>query len=212
MSTEAETDPRLLEILKTAGDEWGALGVALAAAAFTDPEVLIVRLRAAVGTPAEAADASVPDPADLRAVVDGLADMPMSVFTPEAFAAWCRVRAALGCDERPAAESEDGEPLPEGEYARVEILGHDSHTGWVTDSTRAGAPVMVIRDWDGHVIAEIPGTSLYRYVPLATPLKRPVTRAMLPPSRGGFDPEHEFADDYYEYGHDEDLDEGDDDD
>jgi hypothetical protein len=143
---ETETaDPRLLEILKTAGDEWGALGVALAAAAFTDPEVLISRVREIAGAP-----------------------------------------------------QEDAEPLPDGEYARVEILGHDSHTGWVTDSTRAGVPVMVVRDWDGRVIAEVPGGSLYRFVPLATPLKRPVTRAMLPSGRGGFDPEYEIGDDPYD--------------
>lgn len=65
------------------------------------------------------------------------------------------------------------EPLPEGEYARVEVMGHASHTGWVTESTRAGQPVMVIRDWDGQVVAEVPGHSLYRFLPLATPQKRP---------------------------------------
>lgn len=64
-------------------------------------------------------------------------------------------------------------PLPDGEYARVEIMGHDEHTGWVTEGTRAGQPVMVVSDWDGQVIAEVPGHSLYRFVPLATPLKRP---------------------------------------
>lgn len=64
-------------------------------------------------------------------------------------------------------------PLPAGEYARVELMGHNPHTGWVTDGVRAGAPVMVIRDWDGRVIAEAPGTSLYRFVPLPTPQKRP---------------------------------------
>lgn len=121
-----------------------------------------------------------------------------------ALAARVRVREveALPADQRPVGWDEkdsSAPPLPEGEYARVEILGHDSHTGWVTDSTRAGAPVMVIRDWDGRVIAEIPGQSLYRFVPLATPLRRPavepLTRAALPPSRGGFDPEYEFADD-----------------
>ena len=78
---------------------------------------------------------------------------------------------AGGADARP-----DAPPLPDGEYARVEILGHDSDTGWVTESTRAGQPVMVVRNWDGFVIAEVPGHSLYRFVPLATPLKRPEPR------------------------------------
>lgn len=81
-------------------------------------------------------------------------------------------------------------PLPEGEWARVEILGHDSHTGWVTERTRAGQPVMVISDWDGRVIAEIPGHALYRYVPLATPLKRPdpaPQRARITAGRSDYD-------------------------
>jgi DNA-binding XRE family transcriptional regulator len=72
-----------------------------------------------------------------------------------------------------AGPSQPDPSLPPGEYARVEIMGHDSETGWVTDGTRAGTPVMVVRDWDGRVVAEIPGASLYRYVPLPTPLRRP---------------------------------------
>ena len=75
--------------------------------------------------------------------------------------------------EVPAPEAKPGPALPEGEYARVEIMGHDYETGWVTEGTRAGAPVMVIRDWDGRVLREVPGHSLYQFIPLATPLKRP---------------------------------------
>ena len=71
------------------------------------------------------------------------------------------------------AEPEPEPPLPPGQFARVELMGHNPHTGWVTDGTRAGVPVMVISDWDGLVIAEAPGASLYRYVPLPTPQKRP---------------------------------------
>lgn len=63
--------------------------------------------------------------------------------------------------------------LPPGEYATVHIMGHDYETGWVTDGIRAGVPVLVIRDWDGRVLREVPGQSLYQFVPLATPLKRP---------------------------------------
>ena len=70
--------------------------------------------------------------------------------------------------------------LPDGEYARVEVMGHDQHTGWVSDGTRAGVPVLVVKDWDGRTIAEIPGGSLYRYVPLPTPLKRPEPQPALP--------------------------------
>ena len=77
----------------------------------------------------------------------------------------------------PAAERDPS--LPDGEYARVEIMGHDEHTGWVTESTRAGQPVMVIRGWDGLVIAEVPGHALYRFLPLPTPLRRPEPRAAI---------------------------------
>jgi hypothetical protein len=39
------TDPRLTEILRAAGDEWGPLGVALAAAQLTSADVLIQALQ-----------------------------------------------------------------------------------------------------------------------------------------------------------------------
>jgi hypothetical protein len=78
-------------------------------------------------------------------------------------------------------------PLPPGEYARVEIMGHDYHTGWVSDGERAGVKVMVIRDWDGRVLAEVPGQSLYKFVPLPTPLKRPDKRAAIEAPGGSDD-------------------------
>jgi hypothetical protein len=78
-----------------------------------------------------------------------------------------------GSGSEPATEAPPDPALPEGEYARVEIMGHDYHTGWVTERDRAGVRVLVIADWDGRVLAEVPGQSLYRYVPLPTPLKRP---------------------------------------
>jgi hypothetical protein len=86
-----------------------------------------------------------------------------------------RYHAALAAyvARNPAPPAPAEPPLPDGEYARVEVMGHDEHTGWVTKGGRAGVRVMVIRDWDGRTIAEVPGQSLYRFVPLATPLKRP---------------------------------------
>jgi hypothetical protein len=93
-------------------------------------------------------------------------------------------RALDGEVPGPEPEATPEPPLPDGEYARVEILGHDHHTGWVTESTRAGQPVMVVRDWNGLVIAEVPGHSLYRFVPLATLLKRPEPQAALPAGDG----------------------------
>jgi transcriptional regulator with XRE-family HTH domain len=88
----------------------------------------------------------------------------------------------------PAVETAVPEPpLPPGEYARVEIMGHDYHTGWVTERDRAGVRVLVIADWDSRVLAEIPGQSLYRYVPLPTPLKRPDERAAIEAPGGSDD-------------------------
>ena len=81
-------------------------------------------------------------------------------------------RKALDGEVPPPVEPEDP-ALPPGEWARVEIMGHDQVTGWVTGGMRAGVPVLVIRDWDGQVLREVPGQSLYQFVPLATPLKRP---------------------------------------
>jgi 8-oxo-dGTP pyrophosphatase MutT (NUDIX family) len=88
---------------------------------------------------------------------------------------------------RPAAPQADGPPLPEGEYARVEIMGHDYHTGWVTERDRAGVRVLAIADWDGRVLAEVPGQSLYKFVPLPTPLKRPDERAAIEAAGGSDD-------------------------
>jgi hypothetical protein len=77
----------------------------------------------------------------------------------------------------------------------VEIMGHDSVTGWVTDGTRAGVPVMIVRDWNGRVMREVPGQSLYQFFPLATPLRRPEPGplAALPAGEdGGYYPEGYF--------------------
>ena len=99
--------------------------------------------------------------------------------SPSLKAAWSRLGEVF---DPPAETPERPEPpaLPDGEYARVEVMGHDQHTGWVTDGTRAGVPVLVVKDWDGWTVAEIPGGSLYRYVPLPTPLKRPEPQPALP--------------------------------
>lgn len=96
-------------------------------------------------------------------------------------------RKALNGEVPPPFEPTPKIPaLPPGEYARVEIMGHDQVTGWVTDGTRAGVPVLVIRDWDGRVLREVPGQSLYQFVPLPTPLKRPDPVAALPGPASGW--------------------------
>jgi hypothetical protein len=87
--------------------------------------------------------------------------------------------------EAAADDTTVADPRPDGEYLRVEIMGHVIHTGWVTEGTRAGVAVLVIRDWDGRVIAEVPGQSLYRIVPLPTPLTRPEARQAITGSQIG---------------------------
>lgn len=49
MTEPKEYDERLMWLLKKAGEEWGAMGVALAAASLTDRQALIVRLQDEIG-------------------------------------------------------------------------------------------------------------------------------------------------------------------
>ena len=88
-----------------------------------------------------------------------------------------RTLAALGApggtDEEPA------DPRPEGFYGRVEIPGMRNHTGWVTEETRFGTQLAVVRDWNGVVIAEMGIGPACRVLHLPTPLKRPEPVAAL---------------------------------
>jgi hypothetical protein len=93
----------------------------------------------------------------------------------------------------PAAPMEP--PLPPGEYATVHIMGHLHETGWVTEGTRAGVPVLVIRDWEGRVKREVPGHALYQYVPHPTPLRRPDPEPLAALPAGQGDP---WADERYD--------------
>lgn len=115
----------------------------------------------------------------------------------------CREDVFAATYEPVTDEAPDDPPLPAGEYARVEIMGHDYHTGWVTERDRAGVRVLAIADWDGRVLAEVPGQSLYRYVPLPTPLKRPEVAAI---TRANPD----YDGDGWDSRDDDDLDDGDD--
>ena len=64
-------------------------------------------------------------------------------------------------------------PLPEGVFARIELPGYRQHTGWITEETRFGQQMAVVRDWDGREVAIAvlgPGCQV---VILPTPRKRP---------------------------------------
>lgn len=104
-----------------------------------------------------------------------------------------RVAVALGVsagtllpDTAPKA---DEPALPEGIYGRVELPGYRNHTGWVTEETRFGVQMAVVRDWDGRVVAEVAPGPLCQFVHLPTPLKRPdpQERAAITSGAGGSD-------------------------
>ena len=88
-----------------------------------------------------------------------------------------RVAVALGVsagtllpDTAPKA---DEPALPEGIYGRIEIPGMRSDTGWITEGTRGGQTVLVVRDWNGCPLGEYILGPACRLVHLPTPLKRP---------------------------------------
>jgi hypothetical protein len=90
-------------------------------------------------------------------------------------------------------------PRPDGFYGRVEIPGMRNHTGWVTEETRFGAQLAVVRDWDGGVIAEMGIGAACRVLHLPTPLKRPeppkaITPAWDDDDDEGLDDEDQYKD------------------
>lgn len=95
------------------------------------------------------------------------------------------IRLALGRldDARqpgvPAPGPEES-PLPDGFFGRVELPGWRNHTGWITEETRFGAQVAVVRDWNGGVIAEVCIGPMCQVIHLQTPLRRPEPVAALP--------------------------------
>ncbi len=70
-------------------------------------------------------------------------------------------------------EAPEEPPLPEGIYGRVEFPGMRGDTGWITEATRGGQCVLVVRDWDGLPLGEYILGPACRLVHLPTPLKRP---------------------------------------
>lgn len=62
-----------------------------------------------------------------------------------------------------------GAAQPPGEYAQVQIMGHNEKIGWVTDGTLAGSACLDIRDDVGRLIAKVPPHSVYLYLPMLPP-------------------------------------------
>jgi hypothetical protein len=90
-------------------------------------------------------------------------------------------------------------PLPPGEFGRVELPGFVHYTGWITDGTRAGCPVVIISDWDGRKLAEVVPQAMRQFIALPTPLRRPEPQAALPAGDGFGDEYAEMPDDSRPY-------------
>lgn len=65
-------------------------------------------------------------------------------------------------------ESPTPAPLPEGEYAIVEVLGHRTYVGRVTEVTRFGASLLSIEPLFAHKLLPavlVGGGSIYQFTP-----------------------------------------------
>lgn len=92
-----------------------------------------------------------------------------------------QIRDALedeGDEEGPAPD-----PGPPGRYGRIEIPGYRENEGWISEETRFGLQVAVVRDREGTETAAIGMGPLCRVVWLPVPETRPEPPA-LPPGTG----------------------------
>jgi hypothetical protein len=75
------------------------------------------------------------------------------------------------------------DPQPPGRYGRIEIPGYRENEGWISEETRFGLQVAVVRDREGTETAAIGMGPLCRVVWLPVPETRPEPPA-LPPGTG----------------------------
>jgi hypothetical protein len=92
------------------------------------------------------------------------------------------LREPAGGEEAPAGDSR-----PDGIWGRVELPGRRDHTGWIASASVFGAEGLVVRDWDGRIIADVVMGPACQVVRLPTPLKRPEPRPALPAGGWGWD-------------------------
>jgi transcriptional regulator with XRE-family HTH domain len=90
----------------------------------------------------------------------------------------CRVPVSSLLPSGPAPD-----PEPSGRYGRVEMPGYRENEGWITEETRFGLQVAVVRDREGTETAAIGMGPLCRVVWLPVPETRPEPPA-LPPGTG----------------------------
>ena len=99
--------------------------------------------------------------------------------------------AALGYPVPAAAQAP---PLPPGRWGRVELPGYRQHTGWITEETRFGVQMAIVRNFDGieeAAVAVGPGS---RVVFLPTPLRRPDAELAALPAADGYEGYYPEAD------------------
>lgn len=113
---------------------------------------------------------------DLETMMAYLASGPWTpAEKPGVAEAWRRLTEAkdAGLEAAEAAEAVQEPPLPPGRWGRIEIPGFRQHTGWITEETRFGVQMAIVRDFSGieeAAVAVGPGS---RVVFLPTPLRRP---------------------------------------
>ena len=88
-----------------------------------------------------------------------------------------RTLAALR--DAPELSEPEPDPLPSGRYGRVEIPGYRENEGWISEETRFGLQVAVVRDREGVETAAIGIGPLCRVVWLPVPEARPEPRLAL---------------------------------
>lgn len=81
---------------------------------------------------------------------------------------------------QPGREAAAPDPLPPGRWGRIEIPGYRENEGWISEETRFGLQVAVVRDRDGTETAAVGMGPLCRVVWLPVPDPRPEPRLALP--------------------------------
>jgi hypothetical protein len=144
---------------------------------------------------------------DLRLLMEQAADAPRAIGQlgkPLSAAAEAALNQALArCGEALAGAGSGTEeesapatvPVHPGEWARVDIMGHDWRIGWVSDGSMAGAACLDVRDGSGRVVAKIPPHSVYLYSPLPPPQPGEAPLAIARVTVHDEDPDDAWADD-----------------
>jgi len=97
---------------------------------------------------------------------------------PDIQSAFLRVNTARQAP--PEIPAQEPAPLPPGRYGRVEIPGYRENEGWISEETRFGLQVAVVRDREGTETAAVGIGPLCRVVWLPVPEADPEPVLALP--------------------------------